>query len=105
MNKGQQAMAVVVMGGLSQTTVRGLAEVSQISHPRIVYANVVKQYAPDLVDAVLNARKSLDEAYSEAQARKGAASSMEAQDGPAPGRARLLGPPARSTRPRGLAGY
>src|SRR5207248_616845 len=40
LSKGQQAMAVVITSGLSQTTARSLATLLKVSHSRVVYANV-----------------------------------------------------------------
>jgi ParB-like chromosome segregation protein Spo0J len=79
MNAGQRAMAVAKLLETNNATQEQAAQWSGLKRPRIAYAQVVLQYAPEKADSVLAGALGLDEAYNEARARKGAASSMEAQ--------------------------
>lgn len=69
MNKGQRAMAVALAVGKSFTT-RGSAKLAGTSHPYVVQANLIIEYAPDLAEQVLSSILSLNDAYVIAQESK-----------------------------------
>ena len=79
LTKGQAAMVTVRVRVLSQNTMRALAKDAGVSGARIAYAAVVEEFAPEFSEAVLSGAMPLNDAYEQARARKGAASSIEAQ--------------------------
>ena len=79
LSKGQQAMAVAEVRLLSKQSVREAARLIGASAARVAQADVVLGYAPEFSEAVLSGAMPLNDAYEQARARKGAASSMEAQ--------------------------
>jgi ParB-like chromosome segregation protein Spo0J len=78
LSKGQAAMAVAQAGRFASNQ-RATARTLGLSQPRLAYAMVVLEHAPDLVGTVLSGAMGLDEAYREATNRKRAAESEEAQ--------------------------
>jgi ParB-like chromosome segregation protein Spo0J len=78
LSKGQAAMALAQAGRFA-TNQRAAARTLGLSQPRLAYAVVVLDHAPDLAPAVLSGAISLDEAYRTATDRKRAAENEEAQ--------------------------
>jgi hypothetical protein len=79
LNKGQAAMVIAKACPLSGQGVRQLGALGQVSKTRIAQANVVLEFAPDLVDAVMARSLSLNDAYQTALDRKAAANTTEKQ--------------------------
>jgi len=79
LSKGQAAMAVARLFETNNLTQQAAAAMTGTSRARIAYAVVVLEYAPEFSEAVLSGAMPLNDAYEQARARKGAASSMEAQ--------------------------
>lgn len=79
MTKGQRAMAVAQVLVTNTLTQGRAAQAAGLKRERVVIASAVIKWAPDLAEPVLIGAVSLDEAYAEAQKRKKAADSTEAQ--------------------------
>jgi ParB/RepB/Spo0J family partition protein len=79
LTKGQQAMVAARALLVSSKSQQQAASSTGVSQQRIGQAVVVRDHAPDMVDAVIAGATGLDEAYRVARERKTAADSVEAQ--------------------------
>jgi len=79
LTKGQAAMVAARACKESLQSTRKVAATIGTSAQRITQANVVLEFAPDMVDAVIGGATGLDEAYRIARERKTAADSVENQ--------------------------
>lgn len=79
LTKGQQAMVAARALLVSSQSQGSAASTVGTSRQRVTQAVVVRDHAPDLVDAVIAGATGLDEAYRIARDRKTAADSVEAQ--------------------------
>jgi ParB/RepB/Spo0J family partition protein len=79
LTKGQQAMIAARALSVSNSSQSSAANSAGISQARIAQAVTVRDYAPDLMDAVVAGAHGLDAAYQTARGRKTAADSEEAQ--------------------------
>lgn len=79
--KGQRAMAIAQMKLFLRNNLRQaqMAEMSGASRPMIAYAEMILEYAPDLVDGVTEGAPTLKEAYEEARNRKMAAEGRDSR--------------------------
>lgn len=79
LTKGQIAMVAAKACKETLHSTYSIGKSVGVSAQRITQANVVIQFAPDLVDGVVTGTPTLDRAYEEAQRRKAAAHTEEAR--------------------------
>lgn len=70
LTKGQQAMIAAKAGAVCGKPLSKVAEQTGTSKARVVYAKVVIDFAPELVDSVVAGATPLDKAYETAKQRK-----------------------------------
>jgi hypothetical protein len=98
MSKGQIALTAAQVRFETKQTVRAAAKLSGVSPARLAYAELVIQYAPDLVPGIVAGSAFLDAAYKIAQERKSAAMGVDVFSTPIRCKAMRPGPRSSSSK-------